>query len=245
MTTKTFHIFKAGTHTTMAGQKLTFTSADMHDAAAAYSSAVRPAPLTINHPQNDVPVLGWIKGLITKGSDVYATAEFSEKLVQDVKAKRFTGVSAKWFVPNDPRNPTPGKWYLQHVGFLDGFKPSIKDLEAVAFAEYTVNAGALHCVGDLEAAFAEAREQGGDSEIQARAALHAMAQILVRRNPGMSYAAAAHTAHTEIEGYRARHTEDSGMDPDRVAFHESILAHQAAVPGMTYTAAAHQLMKSR
>lgn len=245
MTIKTFHFFKAGTHTTMAGEALTFTPADLQTSALAYSPNERPAPLVVNHPMSDAPPLGRIKSLTAKGDNLYATAEFSQALVDDVKNRRFTGVSAKWFRPDDKRSPRPGTWYLRHVGFLDGVNPAVKGLEPVAFAESACGEAVIAGLTQLEVAFSEALPGDEGGYERERKIMHEMAQLLMKRSPGMSYASAAHTADRFIQNYKARETQGEGMDSDRVAFHEAALDYQKAVPGMSYFAAAQHVLSLR
>lgn len=242
MTIKTFHFFKAGTHTTMGGEALTFTPRDLQTSALVYSENRRPAPLVVNHPMSDAPPLGRIKSLTAKEGNLYATAEFSQALVNDVKQRRFTGVSAKWFRPEDDRNPEPGTWYLRHVGFLDGINPAVKGLEPVAFSENVWGDAVITGLEQLEVAFSEAPTDGESDFERERQVMHRMAQELIKRVPGTSYAAAAHTADRFIQNYKARGTQGENMDRERVAFHEAALDYQKTVPGMSYHAAAKHIL---
>ena len=158
-----------------------------------------------------------------------------------MQAKRFKGVSAKWFMPDDPRNPAPGVWYLRHIGFLDGCNPAVKGLEPVAFAESWWDGSMVTSMFELEVAFSEAPQGdlGPDGE---RQILHEIAQILMKRKPGMDYKTAAFAAHSEIEKYKDRRTQAVQQDPDRVAFHEAALNYQATIPGTTYQQAAQHIL---
>lgn len=250
MTIKTFHIFKPGTHTSMGGTSLQFSQRELQETANAFSETVRPAPLVLGHPSHDGPAMGWVKSLSAGAAGLFATADFSEPLVAEVKAKRYPNVSAAFLPKDDPRNPTPGRWYLRHVGFLGAVAPSVKGLEPVTFAEFSWDTSALSALGvsvtrELEVAFAESQASAGDSSDSARQVQYRLMQLLMKRTPGMSAATAANKAHLEIEAYKSRHAKDSGMDPDRVAFHEAILEHQAAVPGMGYAAAAQLILSRR
>ena len=250
MTIKEFHIFKPGVHTTMGGESLQFTQQELQETAAAFSEAVRPAPLVLGHPSHDGPAMGWVKGLTASAMGLFATAEFGESLVAEVKAKRYPHVSAAFLPKDDPRNPTPGRWYLRHVGFLGAIAPAVKGLEPVTFAEFSwgaevVSTPAISITRELEVAFAEVQVSAGHGKESERQVLHKMMQLLMKRTPGMSASAAASTAYREIEAYKARRAKDSGMDADRVAFHEAILDYQASAPGMSYAAAANHLFSRR
>ena len=245
MTVKTFHIFKPGTHRSMAGESIPFTPADLQGAALAFSESVRSAPLVLGHPQHDSPAMGWVKRLTYDSGGLYATADFGEELVSHVKAKRYPNVSAKFIRKDDARNPTPGRWYLQHVGFLGAQAPAVKHLEPVTFAEFSWDGTAVTPPRALDVAFSEApADWQGDAEKERNVHL-ALANLLVKQNPGTSFAEAAYRAHAEIEAYKARRAKDSGMDPDRVAFHEAALDYQADRPGTSYLAAAHHVLFSR
>ena len=59
---KTLEIFKAGKHTTAAGQTLEFSEADLQATVAAYDPGKHEAPLVIGHPSIDAPAYGWVTG---------------------------------------------------------------------------------------------------------------------------------------------------------------------------------------
>jgi hypothetical protein len=47
----------------------------------------------------------------------------------------YRAVSASIYPKDSPSNPTPGQYYLRHVGFLGGQPPAVKGLPEPAFAE--------------------------------------------------------------------------------------------------------------
>lgn len=51
-----------------------------------------------------------------------------------VRAGRYKKLSASLYAPDSPANPSPGAWYLRHVGFLGAQPPAIKGLAPVNFA---------------------------------------------------------------------------------------------------------------
>lgn len=253
MQIKTFEIFKPGTHTSMGGETIGFSHSDIEGAAHAFSEKVRPAPLVLGHPTHDGPALGWVKRLMVHGQNLYATASFGEELVEHVKKKRYPAVSAAWLKPDDVRNPRPGRWYLRHVGFLGAIAPAVKGLEPVTFAEFswdgvedaTLVAPHFTMAREMAAAFAEMQTTGQTDEEHERQIHHKFMQLLMKRTPGMSAAAAAHAAYRAIEDHKAMKSAGDSMDANRVAFHEKIIDLQAVSPGLSYTAAAHRLMNSR
>lgn len=134
---KLIEIFKAGKHTAMSGETLTFSQADLQAAVAAYDPQVYEAPLVVGHPKLDDPAYGWAQGLsLTDDGKLLADphqvdTEFSEIVNQG----RFKKVSASFFAPDAPNNPKPGVWYLKHIGFLGAAAPAVKGLKSVAFAQ--------------------------------------------------------------------------------------------------------------
>ncbi len=132
---KPFEIFRSGTHTSNEGAALTYGEADLAAIAAAYDPAHYQAPICVGHPKTDAPAYGWIDGLSVKGDRLVASpgdvdAEFADL----VRAKRYKAISAAFFTPQAPNNPTPGKWHLRHVAFLGGASPAVKGLKPVEFA---------------------------------------------------------------------------------------------------------------
>lgn len=256
MTIKTFHIFKAGAHTAMGGTEFKFSQQELQETAAAFSEAVRPAPLVLGHPTHDSPAMGWVRSLNANSAGLFATADFGAGLVSEVKAKRYPNVSAAFLSKDDPRNPTPGRWYLRHVGFLGAVAPAIKGLEPVTFAEFSwdgattapLAASAFNIAREIDVAFAEVQtggKAGEFTESQERQIQHTLMQRLMKSTPGMSAATAANTAFRAVEEHKAMKSQATSMDADRVAFHEKILDLQAVTPGLPYAAAAHRLMNSR
>jgi len=252
MQIKKFQIFRAGKFKTVEGAEFEYSKADIQQIAESFSPHIKPAPLVSGHPKTDGPAMGWVKSLSTSGDRLYATAEFSEELVNQVKSQHHTGVSASFFPPYDPRNPLPGQWYLKHVGFLVSMTPAVKGMEPVEFAEVALDSferserrPVMGMIQQLEVAFSEARASRADTHGQERMVLQRMAQLLMKNNVGMSFAAAAHEADRHIKDYKARRANGNNFDRERVSDHESILDIQMSTPGLTYAGAAHQFFSRR
>lgn len=133
-------IFRAGNHTDSSGENRTFSPNDIFEIARNYNVSNHEAPIVIGHPQTDDPAWGWVKALSTENDELYATvdqvpAEFKSLVNQG----RFKKVSAAFYTPDDPINPTPGKFYLRHIGFLGAQPPALKGLGSVNFKESTQN----------------------------------------------------------------------------------------------------------
>lgn len=119
----------------MEGVGVTLTAQDLQAIAANYDTAVHEAPLTIGHPTHDAPAYGWAKALSFSDGALWADAEQSEQLQGLVAQGHYKKVSASFYRPDAPSNPTPGKWALRHIGFLGAQPPGIKGLKAVSFAD--------------------------------------------------------------------------------------------------------------
>ncbi|MDS4020667.1 MAG: peptidase [Candidatus Competibacter sp.] len=128
-------IFRAGTHTDVAGRTLSFAAADLDATAAAYDPAKHEAPLVVGHPALDAPAYGWVKALARDGEVLRATPDQVEaQFAEWVNAGRYKKISASFWLPDAPGNPAPGIYSLRHVGFLGAAAPAVKGLRAPSFA---------------------------------------------------------------------------------------------------------------
>lgn len=129
------HVFRAGKHTPMAGPALEFSAADLSAVAAGYDPARHEAPIVVGHPQLDAPAYGWVGALAVEDGNLFAEPiQVEPQFAQLVQDGRFKKVSASFFAPTHPRNPTPGQFYLKHVGFLGATPPAVQGLKSIAFA---------------------------------------------------------------------------------------------------------------
>lgn len=129
-------IFKAGTHIAEDGRTLTFSEADMQQIAESYDPALHEAPIVVGHPTTDAPAYGWGKALSARNGVLFAEPQqVDADFAGMVNAGRFKKISASIFMPDTPGNPTPGKFYLRHIGFLGAQPPAVKGLKSAAFAE--------------------------------------------------------------------------------------------------------------
>lgn len=137
MTKQTLNIFRAGTHTAANGTTHTITEDDLRSAAENYSLELHEAPIVVGHPKDNGPAYGWIKGLkVTEDGNVEAEPDqVHDDFREMVEDGRFKKISASWYLPDSPANPSPGSYYLRHVGFLGAQPPAIKGLRDAAFNE--------------------------------------------------------------------------------------------------------------
>lgn len=134
---KPIKIFKVGTHTCMQGISKDYTRSMLADCVSAYSPQAHEAPLVVGHPKTEDPAMGWVDHL-ELSNDGYLlayTKQIDPEFAESVNAGKHNKVSASFYLPDSPSNPTPGKLYLRHVGFLGAEPPAVKGLGTVQFAE--------------------------------------------------------------------------------------------------------------
>ncbi len=133
---KPIQIFRPGRHTPSGGDPLDFSEDQVSRIASGYDPAKHEAPLVVGHPKTDDPAFGWVKSLSFAGGVLVAEPDqLDAGFAEQIQAGRFKKISASFYKPDAPSNPTPGDYYLRHVGFLGAQPPAVKGLKAVAFAE--------------------------------------------------------------------------------------------------------------
>lgn len=150
-------IFRVGTHRDMRGTELSFAENDLQATASTYDPAKHEAPIVIGHPKSDAPAYGWINSLsFSDGSLTAEPHQVDPAFAEMVEAGRFKKVSAQFYTPTAPANPTPGIFSLKHVAFLGAQPPAVKGLKQVEFAE-----GGDDDVAMFELSFADAEYETG------------------------------------------------------------------------------------
>lgn len=149
---RSIEIFRAGRHVDDQGVPHDFTQADLDSIAATYDPVRHEAPLTVGHPQHDRPAYGWVAGVRSAGGRLSIThrdvePQFAEMVVQ----RRFPKRSTAFYPPEHPKNPTPGRWYLRHVGFLGAQPPAVSGLKEIT-AQFSDDAAGLVCFSEAGAA---------------------------------------------------------------------------------------------
>lgn len=133
---KPLHIFRSGIHVATSGASYNFSDADLTAIAGAYSPDKHEAPLVVGHPKHDDPAYGWVKSLSFADGNLQAIPDQVEPQFAELVADgRFKKISASLYPPAHPSNPTPGSWYLRHVGFLGAMPPAVKGLKSASFAD--------------------------------------------------------------------------------------------------------------
>lgn len=135
---KFLEIFKPGKHVASDGTEIEFSDADVEDIAKSYNPDIHEAPVVVGHPKTNAPAFGWIKSLLyDAGSKILKAVpcQLNADFVEAVKSGAYKKISASFYTKEAPNNPTPGHFYLRHVGFLGAQPPAIKGLKAVEFSE--------------------------------------------------------------------------------------------------------------
>jgi hypothetical protein len=133
---KPVHVFKAGSHTSAGGGAFTFSDAEIKAIAESYNPSKHKAPIVIGHPTLDAPAWGWVDKLTAVGGDLFATESKVDPAFAEMRtAGRYEQRSIALYAPGDAGNPTPGAWYLRHVGYLGAMPPAVKGLEQCTFAD--------------------------------------------------------------------------------------------------------------
>jgi hypothetical protein len=137
--TKPIEIFKPGSFTAVNGERYTFSPADVAELAASYDPNTSDAPFVVGHPKLTSPRFGHVGSLSVNSAGVLCAipANVVPEFAEAVNAGYYPKVSASIFLPSAPGNPTPGKHYLRHVGFLGGAAPAVKGLQSVEFSAST------------------------------------------------------------------------------------------------------------
>ena len=208
MATQFFKIFYAGTHTSTAGQALTFSEQDVAAMAAVYPMLAQKSPLVLGHPPEDGPAMGEVLGLHAKNGHLFALADVSEELEELVRSQQRKNISCAFFPKGDPRVPLADVWGLKHVGFLDETPPAVKGLGPLEFAQSVIGAGSVGasfglCMADLsvsgsEVSFSEV-QQGMVSLKTGREALHQIASRTAAAHPDFSYVDAVRIFETSLK----------------------------------------------
>jgi hypothetical protein len=126
------HIFRANKRAEESG----VTFADVQEAVANYDPALHEAPIVIGHPKLDDPAYGWVDSLSLVSKTVLAAPkQVVQEFADWIDRGLYKKISASWYGKTNPDNPTPGKLYLKHVGYLGAVPPKIKGLPDSSFAE--------------------------------------------------------------------------------------------------------------
>lgn len=132
---RNLEIFRPGTFTSMDGRETTFSESQLNEVAESYNPKLFKSPLTIGHPKDNKPHLGDVLAIYMHNNRLSVAAEFSDALFEGIQSGAYKNRSASFYLPESPGNPTPGRFYLRHVGFLGAVPPAVKGLSPLNFTE--------------------------------------------------------------------------------------------------------------
>ncbi|ARR52035.1 hypothetical protein HY78_00450 [Rhizorhabdus wittichii DC-6] len=134
--TPRIEIFRPGTFVSAEGTEVSFSASYLQQIANGYDPALFDAPLVVGHPKMNAPAYGWVSALAMDGDVLVADPkDVDASFAELVNARRYKKVSAQFYPPDHPENPTPGVHYLKHIGFLGAQAPAVKGLREVSFSE--------------------------------------------------------------------------------------------------------------
>ncbi|SDX55645.1 hypothetical protein [Thiocapsa roseopersicina] len=126
------HIFHADCSSPATGSRLSLCVADLAATAKAYDPGRHQAQLFIGHPKDLDLAHGYVNSLEAVGGDLYANVVVATTtLIDGVRAGELRRISASFWSPKHPENPTPGTWSLRHIGFFGGAVPEESGLDPI------------------------------------------------------------------------------------------------------------------
>lgn len=132
---KPFEISRVGTFRGKGGGEVNLSEGVLKECAIVYNARHSKAPLVVGHPREDAPSYGWVERLEYRDGALWATAaQVNESFSEAVRTGAYGNRSASFYLPSSPSNPTPGKFYLKHVGFLGAQPPAVKGLAPIEFS---------------------------------------------------------------------------------------------------------------
>jgi len=227
------HIFRAGTQTASDGTVINYTAADLAATASSYNPAVHEAPIVVGHPELTAPAFGWVKRLVAQGMDLFAeTHQVNAEFAELVKSGAYKKVSASFYPPEHPRNPVPGVYTLNHVGFLGAQPPAVKGLQAIEFAD-----GAACVAHELDFA-----EDAAPADAPAASAMHATTSVSSTSATPPATPPTPETPTVTPEEARALQERATKLEADLAAAHATLLAQAAAANTASHKAFAETLV---
>lgn len=122
------NIFRGGEQTSQSGMTRHFKEGDLDQVVDSYNPLSHLAPLIRGHDEKDdgAPSSGWVKKVERKGLDLFAHVALTGFGQQNLEEGNFKKVSCRFYPPDDPANPVPGKLGLRHLALVT--IPAVKGL---------------------------------------------------------------------------------------------------------------------
>lgn len=124
--TKTIPAFRIGNHIDSKGRRSEYTEADILELASSYDTQLHVAPIVKGHPEHDKPAYGSVQALSVQDGKLFAEVIPSSDIEAEIDDNKWLGVSPAIYGRNHPRNPTPGKLHLRHLGLCGAVPPAVK-----------------------------------------------------------------------------------------------------------------------
>lgn len=141
MAKRWLEFFKSGNHTDRRGFSRDYPTAELQDAIASYDPNLYKAPLIVSHNTKGVAdfavseqpfCFGFPTELKLVGDRLKAGfSSIAPEFLEWVKNGNLIAVSPSFYLPNDSRNPTPGKLHLRHIAALGTNPPAVKGLDGL------------------------------------------------------------------------------------------------------------------
>jgi len=129
------HVLQAGTYRDLHGNTVEIGAELMRALADSYDERLYAAPVVIGHPQHDSPRYGTVVEPRHTGADMdVGLTQLDPAFVDAHRAGRYPQRSLSFWPAAHPSNPTPGRPYIRHLGFLGGAPPAIKGLRPAELA---------------------------------------------------------------------------------------------------------------
>ncbi len=128
------HSLAAGTWPGQSGT-VTITPEHIQEIADTYSPETHESPAVLGHPKTDDPAYGWVRSLEVREDGLWVNADVVAELAEMIDRQQYKKVSVSLYPPGALANPTPGKFYLKHLGFLGAQAPAVKGLKPVSLSE--------------------------------------------------------------------------------------------------------------
>lgn len=105
------------------------------EVARRYDPAVYRAPVVIGHPTDSDPAYGDVLAATAEASGLWLEVAVQPELAELVQQGSYRAVSVSLWPPDARGNPSPGGWYLRHLGVLGATAPAVKGLQPLALGE--------------------------------------------------------------------------------------------------------------
>lgn len=148
---KKLHVATEGLKRSRSGSLVPLTAYDIRELAESYEPSLHEckisvddvntavelgAPAVLGHfdtrtvaAKGAMPAFGKVQSAQADSDGLYLDLELTDKMADWISEGLYDHVSLSWYERDDPRNPTPGKLHIRHIGWLGAEPSAMKDLE--------------------------------------------------------------------------------------------------------------------